>query len=47
MRELYSKFDGLIFDLDGTLADTMPTHFEAWSRSMSRHGLIFTEERFY
>lgn len=33
--------------MDGTLADTMPTHFIAWSRSMAAQGIDFTEERFY
>jgi HAD superfamily hydrolase (TIGR01509 family) len=36
-----------IFDLDGTLADTMPAHFVAWTKVAARHGLTFPEERFY
>ncbi len=47
MINLHHNYDGLIFDLDGTLADTMPTHFVAWSRSMAEHGIEFCEERFY
>lgn len=38
---------GLIFDCDGTLADTMPLHFIAWRESLGRHQLEFSEERFY
>ncbi|MBM3876970.1 MAG: HAD-IA family hydrolase [Verrucomicrobia bacterium] len=38
---------GLIFDCDGTLADTMPLHWEAWHTVTRRHGIHFTEERFY
>lgn len=38
---------GLIFDLDGTIADTMPLHFQAWTKAMTNYGLIFTEEKFY
>lgn len=38
---------GLIFDCDGTLADTMPLHWEAWSDIARRHGLDFPEDRFY
>jgi HAD superfamily hydrolase (TIGR01509 family) len=37
----------LIFDFDGTLVDTMPTHFLAWSNLLPRHGLSLSEERFY
>ncbi len=38
---------GLIFDCDGTLADTMPAHFEAWTAVTCRYGLHFSEKRFY
>jgi beta-phosphoglucomutase-like phosphatase (HAD superfamily) len=29
---------GLIFDLDGTLADTMPFHFEGWKNACKKYG---------
>lgn len=38
---------GLIFDCDGTLADTMPLHWQAWQAIARRHGFKITEERFY
>jgi len=38
---------GLIFDCDGTLADTMPLHWRAWQLVTQRHGIHFPEERFY
>ena len=38
---------GLIFDCDGTLADTMPLHWHAWQMITRRHGLDFPEDRFY
>ncbi len=38
---------GLIFDCDGTLADTMPLHWRAWNAVTARHGLHFPEDRFY
>lgn len=38
---------GLIFDCDGTLADTMPLHWRAWQAISARHRLHFPEERFY
>jgi beta-phosphoglucomutase family hydrolase len=36
-----------IFDLDGTLVDTMPSHFVAWTEIARRHGYVFPEARFY
>ena len=38
---------GLIFDCDGTLADTMPLHWRVWEKLARKHGFDFTEERFY
>jgi beta-phosphoglucomutase family hydrolase len=38
---------GLIFDCDGTLADTMPLHWIAWSSVTKKYGLHFPEDRFY
>jgi beta-phosphoglucomutase-like phosphatase (HAD superfamily) len=38
---------GIIFDCDGTLADTMPLHWRAWQVVTSRHRLNLPEERFY
>jgi beta-phosphoglucomutase family hydrolase len=37
----------LIFDCDGTLADTMPLHWKAWQVVTARYGLKFPEDRFY
>ena len=38
---------GFIFDLDGTLVDTMPSHYVAWTEIARRHGFQFPEARFY
>ena len=38
---------GLIFDCDGTLADTMPLHWLAWNQLATRHHIHFPEDRFY
>ncbi len=46
-RAVPAHIRGLIFDCDGTLADTMPLHWRAWRQVAARHGLRFTEERFY
>jgi len=32
-------FAGYIFDLDGTLIDSMPLHYRAWNEAMRRAGL--------
>lgn len=42
-----SAFDALIFDCDGTLADTMPAHYLAWLAALKPHGVGFDEDRFY
>ncbi|HEX3044305.1 MAG TPA: beta-phosphoglucomutase family hydrolase [Bacillota bacterium] len=41
------KARGLIFDIDGTLADTMPTHFHAWQQVAKEYGFEYPEELFY
>jgi HAD superfamily hydrolase (TIGR01509 family) len=41
------RYQGLIFDCDGTLIDTMPVHYKAWCKALALHNLKFSEERFY
>ncbi|HEX2657407.1 MAG TPA: HAD-IA family hydrolase [Polyangia bacterium] len=36
-----------IFDLDGTLADTMPVHYRAWTEVATQFQIVFPEARFY
>lgn len=31
-------YGGYIFDLDGTLVDSMPTHYRAWRMALANHG---------
>src|SRR5579859_4653695 len=38
---------GLVFDCDGTLADTMPLHWRAWQAITEKYKLNFPEDRFY
>ena len=38
---------GIIFDCDGTLADTMPLHWRAWQIITQKYKLHFPEDRFY
>jgi len=45
-----NAYDGFIFDCDGTLADSMPLHYRAWSETLdAKLGRTsdFTEELFY
>jgi beta-phosphoglucomutase family hydrolase len=41
------KARGLIFDIDGTLIDTMPTHFRAWQEVALKFGFEYPERLFY
>ena len=38
---------GLIFDCDGTLADTMPIHYLAWQETVRAFDAEFPEQLFY
>ncbi|MFK5923683.1 MAG: HAD family phosphatase [Verrucomicrobiota bacterium] len=42
-------FEAYIFDCDGTLVDSMPLHYRAWSASFIHHDapFEFSEKRFY
>ncbi len=40
------RSEAAVFDLDGTLADTMPCHGRAWVAFSRRHGVEQPEERF-
>jgi beta-phosphoglucomutase-like phosphatase (HAD superfamily) len=43
------EFSGYIFDLDGTLVDTMPLHYTAWEAALQKAGLKgrLDEDLFY
>ncbi|MFM8413584.1 MAG: HAD family hydrolase [Planctomycetota bacterium] len=43
----FQEPDALLFDCDGTLADTMPAHYLAWLTVTEPHGIAFDEDRFY
>ena len=44
---LPAHIKGLVFDCDGTLADTMPLHWRAWQVIATKYKLHFPEDRFY
>lgn len=41
------KAKALIFDVDGTLVDSMPLHYKAWQKVGANHGFEFPEDLFY
>jgi beta-phosphoglucomutase family hydrolase len=45
--EIPDHVRGLVFDCDGTIADTMPLHYEAWVAALKEHGVEFPEAFFY
>lgn len=40
-------FAAYLFDCDGTIADSMPLHFIAWTKALGEWGCPFDEELFY
>lgn len=44
--EIYPSTKALIFDIDGTIADTMPAHFKAFKTVLGKYGIEMTEELF-
>jgi len=47
VEELISNANGLVFDCDGTLLDTMPIYYDSWKRTCDEIGLNFPIDRFY
>lgn len=40
---MYDQYLVLIFDMDGTLLDTEPTHRKAWREALAPYGMQFDE----
>lgn len=40
-------FKAYLFDCDGTIADSMPLHYIAWSKALSEWNCEFSEDTFY
>ena len=47
MIEIPPHVRGLVFDCDGTIADTMPAHYKAWVQALGEHNVEFPEAMFY
>ena len=47
MNKTAFRPQGIIFDCDGTLADTMPLHWRAWQLITERYKITFPQDRFY
>ncbi len=47
MKVNTEQFAALIFDLDGTLIDSMPLHNEAWIKTLRSHGHVLDERILY
>ncbi|MBD3675026.1 MAG: beta-phosphoglucomutase family hydrolase [Planctomycetaceae bacterium] len=47
MDDQPTTFSAIIFDCDGTLVDSMPSHYIAWVQTVADYGLTFDEDRFY
>lgn len=48
MSYIISKdIKGLIFDFDGTVADSMPAHLLSWCEAFEKHHVKFDEDLFY
>lgn len=46
MIEIPKHVKGLIFDLDGTIANTMQHHFESWRKAVLPYGIDFNADLF-
>ncbi|MGX8940403.1 fructose-1-phosphate/6-phosphogluconate phosphatase [Symbiopectobacterium sp. Eva_TO] len=38
---MYDRYQGLIFDMDGTILDTEPTHRAAWHNILGKYGMTY------
>lgn len=47
ISQIIAEKQGLIFDLDGTLVDSMPLHFSAWVQTAKEFNFSYSEEQFY
>lgn len=41
------EFRAYLFDMDGTIADSMPVHFRSWTKAVEEQGATFPIDLFY
>jgi beta-phosphoglucomutase family hydrolase len=41
------EFQAYLFDCDGTIADSMPLHYKAWTKALADYGATYDEDLFY
>jgi beta-phosphoglucomutase family hydrolase len=41
------EFRAYLFDCDGTIADSMPLHYNAWKKALAEYGCAYEEDLFY
>ncbi|MFW5388410.1 fructose-1-phosphate/6-phosphogluconate phosphatase [Yersinia sp. 2542 StPb PI] len=41
---MYDRYEGLIFDMDGTILDTESTHRQAWRQVLTPYGMHFDDQ---
>lgn len=41
----HREFSAYLFDFDGTIADTMPPHLDAWNKALNLYGLSLSQEQ--
>ncbi|MGN0902735.1 MAG: HAD family hydrolase, partial [Succinivibrio sp.] len=46
-KDRINSYGGLIFDLDGTLINSMPYHVRAWKQVANEHGFDIADEEIY
>ena len=47
IEDLLEKYDGFVFDLDGTLVDSMPLHLAGWKHAAAVYGFHYDATWFY
>ncbi|WP_299727632.1 beta-phosphoglucomutase family hydrolase [uncultured Endozoicomonas sp.] len=44
MLSKLQRYDAIIFDMDGTLIDSMPSHLDAWKKTSEIHGFPYDRQ---